>query len=549
MHRHLAAALSTLLSVPCMAQTSSPQQLPIELTRSWAILADGRTKPLDTFARETITAVVGKAHFDGLSALEIFWGYCLAPKEFSAREYVRVDSKELKALVGLSSDRKRFSFHEVMNNEAFRAAVKRADDRRRDEAELASIEKDALATYRKLELVHGLTSGRALTIVPADEHGLAWTAPVELSKASRPQHQAVYAQFAKLAKAYEGGDASGFVSAANALTPALRAVAPSVYPSDRSLTQELFYNDFNAFRKAWMLYLAGFFVILWFGFAKRNLAYRVGLAILIGGFVCHSTGIALRWMIAERAPVSDMYESLVFMGWGVIAIGLTLELLYRRRFFALASGVMGFICLAFAENLPLDSSINPLVPVLAHTSWLSVHVMTIMLSYSAFALTMALGHVVIAIQLFRPGKGELLTNLSTLLYKSLQVGLLFLAAGIIFGAVWANESWGRYWGWDPKETWSLITFFVYLGIVHARFAGWLHHFGLAVSAIVGFLSVLMTYYGVNFILGAGLHSYGFASGGMLWVGVYLLAELAIIVGATIRYRSAVQARLARSATV
>jgi ABC-type transport system involved in cytochrome c biogenesis permease subunit len=155
---------------------------------------------------------------------------------------------------------------------------------------------------------------------------------------------------------------------------------------------------------------------------------------------------------------------------------------------------------------------------------------------------------VIAVQLFRPGKTETLRTLSGLLYKTLQVGLLFLAAGIAFGAIWANESWGRYWGWDPKETWSLITFFVYLGIVHARFAGWLHNFGLAVCAIGGFLSVLMTYYGVNFILGVGLHSYGFSSGGMLWAGLYLLAELLVIGVAAYRYRVAVRAgRIVRTA--
>jgi len=136
---------------------------------------------------------------------------------------------------------------------------------------------------------------------------------------------------------------------------------------------------------------------------------------------------------------------------------------------------------------------------------------------------------------FQRQRIDLLTSISKLLYKTLQVGVLFLAAGIIFGAVWANESWGRYWGWDPKETWSLITFFVYLAIIHARFAGWLRHFGLAASVILGFLAVVMTYYGVNFILAAGMHAYGFSEGGQIWVGIYTAAELIIIAAAWIRY--------------
>ena len=228
------------------------------------------------------------------------------------------------------------------------------------------------------------------------------------------------------------------------------------------------------------------------------------------------------------------------MGWGAIALGLVPEMLYQKRFIGLAAGLTGFLCLAFAEKLPIDSAINPLVPVLAHTFWLSVHVMTIMLAYSALAVTMVLGHVVLYFELFRPARRDLLRTLSRLLYRTLQVGLLFLAAGIIFGAVWANESWGRYWGWDPKETWSLITFFVYLAIVHARFAGWLRDFGLAASSILGFLSVVMTYYGVNFVLATGLHSYGFSEGGRIYALLYVVFEIAVIGAAFLRHRSSMR---------
>jgi len=162
-----------------------------------------------------------------------------------------------------------------------------------------------------------------------------------------------------------------------------------------------------------------------------------------------------------------------------------------------------------------------------------------MLSYSAFAVAMVLGHVMLLVELvFQRQRVDVLTSLSKLLYKTLQVGILFLAAGIIFGAIWANESWGRYWGWDPKETWSLITFFVYLAIIHARFAGWLRHFGLAATAILGFLAVVMTYYGVNYILAAGMHSYGFSEGGQFYVALYATVELAIVAAAWFRYGSA-----------
>ena len=350
-----------------------------------------------------------------------------------------------------------------------------------------------------------------------------------------PAHLAIRQGVDRLAAAYAAGDTEGFGREARTLGIALRNANPAVYPSEAELARELFYEDFNAFGKAWKLYLIGSLAILLLGFSERPWGYAAGLALIVGGFACHSIGLGTRWVIADRAPVSDMYESLVFMGWGAIALGLATEALNRKRFLALSAGLMGFVCLVFAENLPIDSAINPLVPVLAHTYWLAVHVMTVMLSYSAFALAMVLGHVILFVAVFQREKTALMSSLSRLLYRTLQVGVLFLASGVVFGAIWANESWGRYWGWDPKETWSLITFFVYLAIIHARFAGWLGPFGLGASAILGFLAVVMTYYGVNFILAAGMHSYGFSEGGQLFAGLYAVLEIAIVVGARLRY--------------
>jgi cytochrome c-type biogenesis protein CcsB len=523
---------------PAVSTAAGEARLPVEETRGWAILADGRVKPLLSYAQESALAITGRESFDGLSALEILWGYVLNSREFRSRPYVRVDSLELKEELGLDASQRRFSFEALVNQRSFQEVVDRAIRRQQAEEELSRLEDGALEAYRKLDRVAGLMSGNALTIIPASDPSAAWMSPGQLQTASGHAHPAIAQGFGRLAAAYAAGDAESFSREARGLTEALRDAHPAVYPSESELARELFYEDFNAFGKAWKLYLVGSLLILLLGFSERPWAYRVGLALVVAGFVFQTIGIGTRWAIAGRAPVSDMYESLVFMGWGAIALGLVSEALYRKRFLALAAGLMGFICLAFAENLPIDSAINPLVPVLAHTYWLSVHVMTVMLSYSAFALAMVLGHVMIFFEVFRRDRPAPLAALSRLLYKTLQMGLLFLAAGIIFGAIWANESWGRYWGWDPKETWSLITFFVYLAIIHARFAGWLRHFGLAATAILGFLAVVMTYYGVNFILATGMHAYGFSEGGQLYVAVYAVTEVAIVVAAHLRLRAA-----------
>jgi cytochrome c-type biogenesis protein CcsB len=534
----LLAALAGLAPATALRAEAAAPEFPVEVTRSWAILADGRVKPLLTFANENVLAITGRERFDGLSALEILWGYALASQDFAQRPYLRIDSLELKAALGLPAEERRFSFSALMGNQRLQTLVDQARQREQQDQELSRLENDALAAYGKLGRVASLISGEALTILPLPDQRGAWASIQGLQDAADPALSAIHDGLGRLAAAHAGRDGEAFRREAESLTVALRELNPPVYPPASRIDLELFYEDINAFGNAWKLYLAGFLVVMFLGFSERPWGYAAGMLLIGAGFVFHTIGIGTRWAIAQRAPVSDMYESLVFMGWGAIALGLIPEATQRKRFIALAAGLMGFLCLAFAENLPIDSAINPLVPVLAHTSWLSIHVMTIMISYSALAVAAVLGHVLLFVAVFQRQQRSLLNSLSRILYRTLQLGLLFLAAGIIFGAIWANESWGRYWGWDPKETWSLITLFVYLAIIHARFAGWLGYFGLAASSVLGFLAVVMTYYGVNFILASGLHSYGFSEGGQIYAALYAVVEIAIVAGAYLVYRSA-----------
>jgi ABC-type transport system involved in cytochrome c biogenesis permease subunit len=160
-----------------------------------------------------------------------------------------------------------------------------------------------------------------------------------------------------------------------------------------------------------------------------------------------------------------------------------------------------------------------------------------MLGYAAFTLAMGIGHLNLGLYFFRPREAVLFKNLSLFLYRALQVGTLFLAVGTLLGGVWASYSWGRFWGWDPKETWALIALLGYLAVLHGRFVGWFKDFGMAVGSLLGFLLVLMAWYGVNFVLGTGLHSYGFGSGGYTYVGGFVAFEVAVIALAAFRYRA------------
>jgi ABC-type transport system involved in cytochrome c biogenesis permease subunit len=242
------------------------------------------------------------------------------------------------------------------------------------------------------------------------------------------------------------------------------------------------------------------------------IAYSAGLLMAISGF-------ALRIMISGRPPVTNMYESLIWVVFGATVFAILFEGVYLNRVFALAgaiTGVIGFV-LADATTGVLDSGIHPLEPVLRSNFWLTMHVLTITLGYAAFLLSWVLGHWTLWNFWKHATDTGRIRRSNQWTYRAVQVGVILLAAGTLLGGVWANYSWGRFWGWDPKETWALIALLGYIAVLHGRLAGWLREFGFAVWVMLAFLGVVMAWFGVNFVLGAGLHSYGFAAQAAQWM--------------------------------
>ena len=248
-------------------------------------------------------------------------------------------------------------------------------------------------------------------------------------------------------------------------------------------------------------------------------AKKIGLfATLVTAvaFLVNTAGIGLRWYESHQmgigyAPLSNMYESLVFFAWSIALVYLFMEIRYKNR--VLGAFSMPFAALAMILAGLKNPDIKPLIPAL-QSNWLIAHVITCFIGYAAFAVASGMG-IMYLVKDRRTDKtaGPLIASLPELkviddiIHKTLVFGFLWLTAGIITGAVWANSAWGTYWSWDPKETWSLITWFVYAATLHARFTrGWGGR-RIAWLAIGGFVSVMFTYYGVNFLL-SGLHSYG-----------------------------------------
>ncbi|MBU3936860.1 MAG: c-type cytochrome biogenesis protein CcsB [Proteobacteria bacterium] len=248
-------------------------------------------------------------------------------------------------------------------------------------------------------------------------------------------------------------------------------------------------------------------------------AKKLGLfatVLTIGAFLVNSAGIGMRWYESHQmgigyAPLSNMYESLVFFAWAIALCYLGLELKYKNR--VLGAFSMPFAALAMTMAGLKNPDIKPLIPAL-QSNWLIAHVITCFIGYAAFAVACGMGMMyLLKERQANKAPDSLLASLPELkliddiVHKTILFGFLWLSAGIITGAVWANSAWGTYWSWDPKETWSLITWFVYAATLHARFTrGWGGR-RIAWLAIIGFFSVIFTYYGVNYLL-SGLHSYG-----------------------------------------
>ena len=241
----------------------------------------------------------------------------------------------------------------------------------------------------------------------------------------------------------------------------------------------------------------------------------------VATLLMQTAGIGLRWMESYRmgyghAPLSNMYESLVFASWAIMVIYLVFEWRVGQRALGVFPALFSFLAMAYASfSKDVDSKIQPLVPALK-SNWLIAHVMTCFLGYAAFALSFGISALYLIRKRHPAGNPHPQAGVSALLpgasqlewfnYQMVLFGFLWLSVGIITGSIWANSAWGTYWSWDPKETWSLITWFIYAALLHARnLPGWKGE-RVAWLSIIGFGCVLFTYFGVNFLL-SGLHSY------------------------------------------
>ena len=517
-----------------------------------AIQDGGRRKPVDTFARETLIRITGRSSYTDKNGRnwrpnDFVLSALLETHDWREEPMVLVSLGKLKQRLGLPVTQRRFTFAQLSSLTELNALISEAHALRAAEKSLDRVQSEAMAVGERLGLLAHLMDGSAFLVVPASAKASdAWVVPPEFSRYySEPQFESARTQLQAVATAYSQSDSFQFTRASKLLRDALRNLSPSIYPSDKQLALEYFSNHLEAFYRALWLYGFAFILLLIAHLRGRSAILRgVGLTVALGAIALHATGIVLRCMIGGRPPVTNMYESIIWVSFAVSVFGLIFFLRYRTLAYLLAALPATCLALLLVHQMPIamPASIDPLVPVLRDNFWLTIHVLTITLSYAAFLLACAFGHILLFRYARNPAGARKDAPMHFWLYRIIQLGVLLLAAGTILGGVWANYSWGRFWGWDPKETWALIALLCYITTLHGRLAGWWTQFGLVVASVICFLAVLMAWYGVNFVLGKGLHSYGFGIGGETYVITFVALDLLFVGFALWRYRTSIRVR-------
>lgn len=500
----------------------------------------GRIKPLDTLATDMMHKLVRKDEFKGMSPVEMYLGMMIYSDYFKYFKMFPTSSEELRKILGTPLNEKYVSFADAFDsNGEYKLKTYIEQAYQKNPAYRNKFDKDLIKFDEKMGLAYYAYTGQMFLVIP-DITGRT-TGFLSPSAAISMFSEQDKAEIENILQTYFAGVDKGistnnWADADKAVTMLIdyqKTHAADIIPTDSRITTEILMNKYNPFKNLTMVYiLLGIvmFIFVMTAIIKNKsvnkAAGRIFIAFTIILVVLHTLALAGRWYIAGYAPWSNAYESMIYIAWAGALAGL---LFFKRSLLAISATNFVAGVTLFVANLGfMDPQIGTLVPVLK-SYWLNIHVSVITASYSFFTLNLVLGIVSMILFIIRSPKrphiDQSIINVHCINEISMILGLGLLTVGTFLGGVWANESWGRYWGWDPKETWSLITIIVYTVIVHARLINIFNKpYTFAVLSTLGFYSVLMTYFGVNFYL-AGMHSY--ASGEPVPIPTFLYVMVAL----------------------
>lgn len=480
----------------------------------------GRMKPMDTLAMEYIHKITKKDSFLGLSNMQFFLGMMTHPTEFQKVKMIAISHPKLKELIGVDKKEKFIAFEDAFINGQYKLINYLEEANRKKPAMRDKFDKDVIAVDERINVAFMIYTAQSLRIIPDFRDSKTWYSPGEAiatfeQKDAEQLRKLFEAYFVSFDLALKDNNWESANIGLQSFKTIQEKMGADLIPLKAKVDLEIFLNHYNIFDILTPYYiLAG--VILFLSVIVQILRNKsvntllnklIFIAILLLA-LAHTLGLGIRWYIGGHAPWSNAYESMIYIAW---AAGISGVVFFRKSYLALAtSSFLAGISLFVANLGFMDPQIGNLVPVLK-SYWLNIHVSIITASYGFLGLCFMLGAITLLLFLFRSARFSKIDNtiltLHTINEMAMILGLAMLTVGNFLGGVWANESWGRYWGWDPKETWALISIVVYVIVLHARFIKKANNpYVFATLSVVAFYSILMTYFGVNFYL-SGLHSY------------------------------------------
>lgn len=506
------------------------------------VSAGGRVKPIDTAARHLVSLASGRQSVQtdsaAIPASRFLLDLVARPDAIRKLSLVRVDHPGVLALLGLPpEDAGRLSLDliethwEEISRQA--GAAEHVPPRERD-----PFQRGVIALHGKVnELLSHAALENPYTIPPMgpDAEWDSFRNAFATYREGGGPHPAVAYQVAMMT-AWNGQDAEGFNKAVEGYLALLeRDMAPTM----RNMRLEVLFNRARLFAGTMVVYTLAFLVVCigllmkirheGTGASFGELLRRGGVALLWAAVIVHTLAIALRIHLQGRPPVTNLYSSAIFVGWAAVLIGLALEHWHRLGVAALGASAVGFSTLIIAHNLGSDGdTMQMMQAVLDSNFWLATHVTTITLGYSTTFLAGAMASLHIVLGAFTnhltPERSRALVRM---VYATASFALLLSFVGTVLGGIWADQSWGRFWGWDPKENGAVLVVLTMALILHAKWGGMIRERGLMALAVFGNIVTAWSWFGTN-MLGVGLHSYGFMNSAVTWMLIFVASQLLVI---------------------
>jgi cytochrome c-type biogenesis protein CcsB len=508
-----------------------------DFSKLWIQGPDGRIEPAATLTSELLRKVSRKSNFYGRSAEEVVLGLYLYPELWRNVSLVKVSNDQIKGELGVTESRIPLTaFFDQNGNYKLIEKVKAAFNKM--PAFRNVYEKELINIDERVNICFMIINGDMFSLFPGPSKENKWFAvgsqPVGVDSADS---LFINRGFQLFKESLSGkGDVNGRQILASIAAYQAKFGA-SYLPTETKKNVEIFYNSVNPFKRVFPFYLLVGFALLSVLFVNifrhKTMGRKVRIvfiSLIAVGFLFHTAGLALRWYISGHAPWSNGYESMVYVAWASMLAGL----IFGRKYPMVigTAAMLAGITLFVAHLNWMNPEITHLVPVL-NSYWLMIHVAIITASYGFIGMSAFIGLLVLVLYCISNAQNSknvknLVLQLTAISEMSVTVGLYLLTIGTFLGGVWANESWGRYWGWDAKETWALITVVIYSFIAHMRLIPSLRGiYNYTIASVLGFASVLMTYFGVNYYL-SGLHSYGRGSVDSVHWSVFVI--IAVIAG-------------------